>query len=392
MSAVLTSFLFASIVSAKVLPRDVDARVSSVRRSTSFGPIDTTFTDDDPIMSVTFTISEIFTTDFPTTTPPDTEVSETTIFIPIPSQGDYTTTTVSACTKADGDVIDSFVVVGVPTGTFSPGVTKSIPVPPQAEPTTVTYYDYYPSNDTEVVVIQPLPGACGAFIAPPIPADPSEVDEPTASPSAVSCPDTQCSTALSRAAETVIDALNEATQLSMLLQKPAERIGDPSSASTGFASAFPSPTDAAAMSGTSLADAAVAVAVGDPILTVATGLTRLADSLSTSLPAFSSFPAFDLDCSADTIVLAYLEFAQLLGELFTVLIGRSGLLERNPAKRETTAFAGRPIEVALQKLETEVDALAVVVVNLVPGRADCSSARGGELKAKMGKAERSYEG
>ncbi|KAJ4355438.1 uncharacterized protein N0V89_003454 [Didymosphaeria variabile] len=407
MSAILASFLLASAVNAKVLPREVDAR-SSTGASASILPIPTvdpdssSITDDFPTSGV-FPTSVPFTslTDVPSPSlsSPSPDFSGT-IFIGIPPQADYTTTTVSACTQADGEVVDSLVVIGVPTGTFSPGLTKTIVVPPQADPTTVTYYDTPPSNATEVIIIEPLPGNCGPFITPTGLTPGASTTSASASPSNTAgvCPTKGCSGAILRTAETVINALNAVTQASMNLQRAAKKIGAPPV----------SPLTPHSDASTEL--------FSNPISDVAIGLSRIVISVQTALPSFNTFPAFPPGCSSDTIVLAWLEFVRVHQELLAILIGRSGLLETGPVRRsepsiantpfnpalgpdgavlvgrETQGFIGKPIAVALRGIEAVVDTLAVGVVDLVPGKSACSEEKGREIKASIKKAEVSYEG
>ncbi|KAF2439021.1 hypothetical protein P171DRAFT_129647 [Karstenula rhodostoma CBS 690.94] len=390
MPAIFAYLLLASAVNAKVLPRE-EARTSS-KDLASLAPVASVSFDDPE----TFTIPTIFPS-FTIINPssfrpifPSASLSPPgfsgTISVGIPSQALYLTTTVSACTQADGEVIDSIVVVGVPTGTFSPGITKTIVVPPQAEPTTVTFYDYLPSNATEVIIIEPLPGNCGPIITPTSAFTPTgtETSPEPSNPAAV-CPTKGCSGAVTRAADTVINAINEVTLLSFRLQSAARKIG------AGF---FPR-DDVSAN----------AELFGGPITDVALGLTRIVETVQTALPTFITFPPFPPSCSSDTIVLAWLEFVRVHQELLAILIGRSGLLETGPIRRSPVSladgmlvgrgeqgFVGRPIAVALRALEGVVDTLAVGIVTLVPGKSECSRAKSDELKARIRKAQTSYEG
>lgn len=400
MSPLIASLLLASAVTAKVLPRDTDARRTSKRPSPSILPIST----DLPSIS-TFT-------DLPTS-PIDTSG---TLFIGIPSPADYTTTTIPACTQADGEVIDSLVVIGVPTGTFSPGITKTVVVPPQADPTTVTYTDYPPSNATEVVVIEPLPGNCGAFFGPSTSEEVSGTASSTgaAEPSSTAdvCPKKGCSGAILRAADTIINTINELTQVSMNLQTAAKKIGASPFGETNNKnglSTSPSPS-------TGEIGAEGALFPRSPILDVSLGLGRITITIQNALPTFITFPPFPPSCSSDTIVLAWLEFIRVHQELLSILIGRSGLLETGPIKRESNldsvadavgsgegqvvsleerdaqGFIGRPLAIALRALEGVVDTLAVGITDLVPGKSECSKAKSAELKASIRKAQVSYEG
>lgn len=399
MSTIFVSILLAWVINAKALPRE-EARTSSTRDAASFLPISSRSLKDPATFTVTNKIPTLTAVDpttatvFPVFT--DSEIPSVslssqdfsgTVFVPIPSQAYYITTTVPACTQADGEVIDSIVVIGVPTGTFSPGITKTIVVPPQADPTTVTFYDYPPSNATEVVIIEPLPGNCGPFITPTTPFAPTGT-ETSAEPSntAAVCPTKGCSGAVLRTAETVINTINEVTQLSFALQNAARKIGagifprDEVSANADFFS--------------------------NPITDVALGLTRITVTVQTALPTFITFPPFPPSCSSDTIILAWLEFVRVHQELLAILIGRSGLLEKGPFKRSTAVnpadgklvergeqgFIGRPIAVALRGLEGIVDTLAVGIVDLVPGKSECSQAKSEELKQRIKKAQTSYEG
>ncbi|KAL1604868.1 hypothetical protein SLS60_004408 [Paraconiothyrium brasiliense] len=391
MSAILASFLLASAANAKVLPRAMDAR-TSIRASASILPV----TTDESAITEVFppTSSPDFTlTEVPTSSLSPSDVSGT-IFVGIPSQADYYSTTVTACTQADGESIDSLVVIGVPTGTFSPGLTKTIVVPPQADPTTVTYYDTPPSNATEVIIIEPLPGNCGPFVTPTDLAPPASTTDAFASPSntASACPTKGCSGAIVRTAETVINAINQVTQLSMNLQTAAKKIGaSPIQPRDG--------TDAS----TALFD--------NPILDVSIGLTRIVTTVQIALPSFNTFPAFPPGCSSDTIVLAWLEFVRVHQELLAILIGRSGFLETGPIRRDadhavvngggggnmlseraSQGFIGKPIAQALRGIESIVDTIAVLLVDLVPGKSACSEEKSKELKESIKKAQVSYEG
>jgi hypothetical protein len=384
MSTIFASFLLALAVNAKVLPRELEVRTSA-RDPASIVSISTDGSPAPIINPTTFTnFPDSASTGFPSPNL-SSQGFFGTVTIGIPSQANPTTTTVSACTQADGEVIDSIVVVGVPTGTFSPGITRTIVVPPQADPTTVTYYDTYPSNDTEVVIIEPLPGDCGPFITPTGAApNPSGTDTSTApSNTAAACPTKGCSGAVLRTADTIINAINQVTQLSFALQAAAKNIGKP----------FAPRNDATA-------DAQL---FGSPIADVALGLSRITLTVQTALPSFITFPPFPPSCSADTIVLAWLEFARVHQELLAILIGRSGLLETGPFRRDAPAegvlgergaqgFIGRPVAVALRGIEGVVDTLAVGIVDLVPGKSACSQARSAELKASIKRAQTSYEG
>ncbi|KAF1964367.1 hypothetical protein BU23DRAFT_362879, partial [Bimuria novae-zelandiae CBS 107.79] len=128
-----------------------------------------------------------------------------------------------------------------------------------------------------------------------------------------------------------------------------------------------------------------------PILAVSIGLGRITLSVTTAFPTFLSFPPFEAGCNSDTVVLAWLEFVRVHQELLSILIGRASLLERGPA-RASQGFVGRPIAVALRKVEGVVDTLAVKVGDLVPTRGECSKAKSGELKKKILEAQGAYEG
>ncbi|KAL5376806.1 hypothetical protein DPSP01_010217 [Paraphaeosphaeria sporulosa] len=401
MSAIFASLLLVTAVNAKVLPRE-EARKSSMRDPASFFSAtslpfedpETTISNDFPTPTTIFdpsttTMFPNFTfTEFPSVSFSSPDFSGT-FFIPIPSQADYLSVTVPACTQADGEVVDSIVVIGVPTGTFSPGITKTIVVPPQANPTTATFYDYPPNNDTEVVIVEPLPGNCGPFITPTNAFAPTGT-ESSAEPSntAAACPTKGCSGAVLRAAETVINAINDVTQISFALQTGARKIG-------------------AGIFGRD--DVSVNADVdlfSNPITDVALGLTRITTTVQTALPTFITFPPFPPSCSSDTIVLAWLEFVRVHQELLAILIGRSGLLETGPLKRSSVVnhadgtpitrgeqgFVGRPIAVALRGIEGVVDTLAVGIADLVPGKSECSEKKSAELKEKIKKAQMSYEG
>lgn len=286
-----------------------------------------------------------------------------------------------------------FAPAGIVTGgTFSPGVTKTIVAPPQADPTTVTIYDDYPSNATEVIIVEPLPGNCGPFITPSGDLSPTSTDTSTSpSNTAAACPTKGCSGAVLRTAETVIDAINEVTQISFALQSAARKIG---------AGIFPRDEN---MNGDT-------DFLENPITDISIGLTRITVSVQTALPSFITFPPFPQSCSSDTIVLAWLEFVHVHQELLAILIGRSGLLETGPIRRSSSAemdaspadgtlversgqgFIGKPIALALRGIEGVVDTLAVGIVDLVPGKSECTKAKSAELKERIKKAQVSYDG
>ena len=378
MHLILIPILLTSVINAKVVPRDGN--------TLSF-PGDTLSS----LVSIALPTSLSGNPNPSLVAPSSSDTNDaSTVTILLPSPATVTTTTVPACTKANGEIIPPIIVIGLPADTFSPGITRTIPVVPQAEPTTVTYYGGPPSNGTEVVVIEPLPGVCGAFVAPD--ATPTE-DSPSSSPTADACPNKGCSGAVSRAAETVIDAINEVTQLSMLLQKAAKKIGEaPVSVPVP---GLPRPTLAVGD------EADMSLLPGGPIIEVSTGLGRITLSVSVALPTFQTFPPFVPGCSAHTIVLAWLEFVRVHQELLAIIIGRSGLLERGPIKRDGAAamvaraeqgFVGRPIAAALRKLEAVVDTLAVGIVDLVPNKSECTKQKSAELKKSIQKAETSYDG
>lgn len=128
MTAIFAFSLLASAVSAKVLPRG-EARTSafgfpslsttlSIEDPTTISPVFPNITSTD-FVSVTDTevFSTTFTDDFPTTSTDDLPTTSSvdysgTVFIPVPSQAYPYSSTVTACTKADGEVIDSIVILG----------------------------------------------------------------------------------------------------------------------------------------------------------------------------------------------------------------------------------------------------------------------------------------
>lgn len=370
MYSIIISFLLTSVIDAKVVRRNGSTL--------------------SPTVTTTLTSISLPGVPIPLSTSQGLEDITTTITVPLPSPAASTATTVAACTKANGEIVPAIVIVGIPIDTFSPGVTKTIPVVPQAEPTTITYYDTPPGNGTEVIVVEPLPGVCGTLVAPDLT---TASNEPTSTPTA--CPSKGCTGLISRAAETIIDAINEVTQLSLILQFPARKIGEP-------VSGLPPRPSLAARD-----EADASLLPSNPILEVSNGLGRITLTISLAFPTFQSFPPLPPDCSADTIVLAWLEFVRVHQELLSILIGRSGLLERGPTKRSdvgmvagrgelvtraTQGFVGKPIAAALRKLEGVVDTLAVTLVDVVPNKSECTKQKSGELKKSIQKAETSYDG
>ncbi|KAJ4295060.1 hypothetical protein N0V90_007068 [Kalmusia sp. IMI 367209] len=313
-----------------------------------------------------------------------------TFTLGIPPQGSPFTTTVPACSASGGLAFPSFVVVGVPTGTFSAG-TRVVRVPPQAAPTSTVYVDAA-SNETETIIIKPLPGECGEF-EPPSPTSDPESEQPE--PSSDVCPKDGCTGAVIKSAETLIETINKVTQLSQNLQAAAKRIGEV--LTSPFPSGVPAPQQQQQQQGDVMAPQGA-------ILDISVGLGRITSTLTIAAPRFVFLPPFPPSCSSDTIIIAFIEFVEVHQALLNILIGHSGLLERGPVRRgadeaygaleerESAGFVGKPIAAALRALEGVVDTLALALVRLVPSNSECTKAKTEELAESIREAQTSYEG
>ncbi|KAI1389853.1 uncharacterized protein F4822DRAFT_428194 [Hypoxylon trugodes] len=295
-----------------------------------------------------------------------------TVFITVPSQGVPFTSTVSAC-----ETVSAFAVVAVPNGTFFPGTT-TVYLPPQASGTTSTYIDYE-SNLTEVIVASPLPGTCADLALPseatatvnPSPASPSS------SSSAKVCPLEGCSAGVDKAAQQVIDLINEVAIASQKLQSAAKLIGG--KRTRGVEARF------------------------DPLTDVIPPLEDIASTLTFGLPTIKALPAFPAGCNSDTIVVALIDFVRIHQALLEIFIGRSGLLsfsfvENNPEHAVRTDAAQKfpnPIGVAiagaLRAIETGVDALAFSLIGLIPTRQSCLKQQQASIDKTLKDAINAYQ-
>jgi len=284
-------------------------------------------------------------------------------------------TTIPGC----GTTVAPIVIVGFPTSIANlTGGTITRYVPPQAKLTTTSIIDTV-ANQTEVIVITPLPGICGEY---PFPHPPSPTGaDPTPTPEV--CPTKGCSDDLDRGATIVIEAINRASLQSQFLQNAAERIDDPPASDEEF--------------DTGLAQGVIA--------DVARGLNNIAEALTTSIPRFAFLPAFLPGCDTDTVVFAFVEFVHIHQQLLNVLIGRAALLEGGPLKpgeedsgavvvyeRDVNAFIGRVIAKALRAVGTAVDTLAFKLNELAPTRVGCVKQESAKLSASLKEAIASYDG
>jgi hypothetical protein len=297
-----------------------------------------------------------------------------TLSIPIPTAANPFTTTIPGC----GQTIAPLVIIGFPTSTvtLNPGTITRF-VPPQAEPTTTTIIDTV-ANETEVIIVTTLPGECGEY---PVPEPPSPTGA-NPSPTPDVCPANGCSGQLVRGATLLIDAINKVSLQSQTLQSAAKRVGDPS---------------------TSAQESEVEFAQGI-IADVARGLNNIALTLATSIPRFAFLPPLPPGCDTDTVVIAFVEFVRIHQALLNILIGRAGLLEGGPFKRDEegtvsvmvyergeNAFIGRVIATGLRAIERVVDTLASKLIGLCPTRGECAKQEKAKLSASLKEAIISYD-
>ncbi|KAF4539658.1 uncharacterized protein LTHEOB_10047 [Lasiodiplodia theobromae] len=335
--------------------------------------------------------------------PPRAAAAISTLTIEIPSQGVGFTSTVAGCGS-----VAPFAVVAVANGSFFPG-TNTIFLPAQASPSTTTIVNAEESA-TQVLVAQPLEGSCQDF-PPSAPASITDISQltatgtdgtPTATDSA--CPLGTLASAVSGAAEDVIDAINKVTLLSQNLQAAAKQIG-------GSASKHRRNTDDS--STTDLE----ARQFNTPIIQVASGLRDVVTTLTISIPRITVLPPFDPGDASDAIVIALISFVRVHQALLNILIGRAGLISNFPFAdadvEELTAIAaesqtaleqflgssgqsmtgagaavaaagsssnlearvnpiGAPIAAALRAVEGVVDSLAFAIIDLIPSRNECA--------------------
>ncbi|KAF2015590.1 hypothetical protein BU24DRAFT_450276 [Aaosphaeria arxii CBS 175.79] len=308
-----------------------------------------------------------------------------TFIVPLPTQAQPFTSTVRGCSD-----VPPFAVVGVPTGTFRPE-TITIYGPPQADPTSTTIIDPA-SNATEVIIITRLQGECASFPLPePTPTPPKLTGNPTGgaptgtpTPSAEACPENGCQAKVIRAAQSVIDAINKVTLLSQDLQAAARKIGDP----------------------VSKRDLAAAQA---PFDDVARGLRGISVTLSVSLPRLTVLPPFPPGCDTDAIVIALIQFVRVHQALLNIIIGRRGVLENSPIRRDTiedavlrrepvdletggeAAIIGPAIAAGLRAVEGVVDTLAFQILRLVPTRSECAKQQKEAIDGSLSEAITQYE-
>ncbi|KAK7734665.1 hypothetical protein SLS57_000363 [Botryosphaeria dothidea] len=337
-----------------------------------------------------------------------------TLTIPIPSQGEPFTSTVSAC-----GTVDAFAVVGVPNGTFFPG-TQTIFLPPQASATSATFFD--DSSDIEVIIATPLQGSCAPFSvsASTTFTDISQLTAtgsdgtPTATDSA-NCPLGTLAATVDKAAQEVIDAINKVTLISQNLQAAAKQIGANSQKKRSGSS-----------------DLAIRQ-FNKPIIQVVSGLRDVVVALTTAIPRISVLPPFaaaddndpDPGDASDAIVIALISFVRVHQALLNILIGRSGLISNFPfgdtaASDELNAIAaegqaalekflsaaapaaavegraaqvnpiGAPIAAVLRQVESVVDQLAFALIRLIPTRNECAKEQKTAIDGSLDEAIEAY--
>ncbi|KAB2569120.1 hypothetical protein DBV05_g12203 [Lasiodiplodia theobromae] len=345
--------------------------------------------------------------------PPRAAAAISTLTIEIPSQGVGFTSTVAGCGS-----VAPFAVVAVANGSFFPG-TNTIFLPAQASPSTTTIVNAEESA-TQVLVAQPLEGSCQDF-PPSAAASITDISQltatgtdgtptatgtdgtPTATDSA--CPLGTLASAVSGAAEDVIDAINKVTLLSQNLQAAAKQIGGSASKHRRNTDVDSSTTDLEARQ------------FNTPIIQVASGLRDVVTTLTISIPRITVLPPFDPGDASDAIVIALISFVRVHQALLNILIGRAGLISNFPFAdadvAELTAIAaesqtaleqflgssgqsmtgagaavaaagsssnlearvnpiGAPIAAALRAVEGVVDSLAFAIIDLIPSRNECA--------------------
>ncbi|KAB2572314.1 hypothetical protein DBV05_g9060 [Lasiodiplodia theobromae] len=337
-----------------------------------------------------------------------------TITIPIPSQGEEFTSTVTPCGTVNG-----FAVVGVPNGTLVAGTT-TIFLPPQASASSATFIDKELSA-TQVIELVPLQGSCAPFELPGTTGAFTDIDQLTAistgfptATAAADCPLGTLASTANAAAQGVIDAINAVTLLSQNLQAPAKQIG------STFGSA-------------------------QAVLQVVNGLASVVSKLKTAIPRIQALPPFTkrqnepnngvspVDDATDAIVISLTGFVGVHQALLNIIIGRRGLLPNIPfadadaaqldaivqdasananqllavmgyqqdasgavidaAEHERRAGLGVAAAVAgaLRSVEVVVDTLAFSIIDLVPRRKECAKQQKTSIDGTLDEAIKAYE-
>ncbi|KAK7524453.1 hypothetical protein IWZ03DRAFT_367178 [Phyllosticta citriasiana] len=311
-----------------------------------------------------------------------------TLTVPVPSEGSPFTSTVAAC----GETVSAFVVVAVPSGEFEAG-TKTIFLPPQADPTSSTFINTS-LNATQVIIATPLGGTCEPFALPT-----GTTTGPDSSATSA-CPLKGCAAGASKAGQSVIEAINKVTLLSENLQSSAKQLFADSANANGRRSEL-GPLDARAP----LA----------PLTDVLNGLRQVVSTLTPAIPRITVLPPFPPGCDTDAIVIALSSFVSVHQALLNIIIGRSGLLESSPFAdtaygAEVKAFldadggsaalvarqfpfptVGSTIATVLRGVEGVVDQLAFALIDLIPARSECAKGQKSAIDGTLDEAIEAYE-
>ncbi|KAF4541759.1 uncharacterized protein LTHEOB_8340 [Lasiodiplodia theobromae] len=337
-----------------------------------------------------------------------------TITIPIPSQGEEFTSTVTPCGTVNG-----FAVVGVPNGTLVAGTT-TIFLPPQASASSATFIDKELSA-TQVIELVPLQGSCAPFELPTNTGAFTDIDQLTAistgfptATAAADCPLGTIASTVDAAAQGVIDLINEVTLLSQNLQAPAKQIG------STFGSA-------------------------QAVLQVVNGLGSVVAELTKGIPKITALSPFEkrqdnnnngvspADDATDAIVIALISFVRVHQALLNIVIGRRGLLSSIPfadadaaqldtiaqdasananqllvamgyqqdasgavvtaSEHERRAGLGvaKAVAGALRSVEVVVDSLAFALIDLIPRRKECAKQQKLSIDGTLNEAIEAYD-
>jgi hypothetical protein len=146
-----------------------------------------------------------------------------------------------------------------------------------------------------------------------------------------------------------------------------------------------------------------------PFDEVSIGLTGIAGTLSVTLPRFAFIPPFAQGCDTDAIVIALIQFVRVHQALLNIIIGRRGLLENSPVKREAievgvmhmykrepdngnqAAIIGPALAKGLRAVEGVVDQLAFAILRVVPTRSECAKQQKEEIDGSLKEAIFQYE-
>ncbi|KAK0642588.1 hypothetical protein DIS24_g8921 [Lasiodiplodia hormozganensis] len=334
-----------------------------------------------------------------------------TITIPIPSQGEDFTSTVTPCGTVNG-----FAVVGVPNGTLVAGTT-TIFLPPQASASSATFIDKELSA-TQVIELVPLQGSCAPFELPANTGAFTDIDQLTAistgfptATAAADCPLGTIASTVNTAAQGVIDTINKVTLLSQNLQAPAKQIG------STFGSA-------------------------QAVLKLVNGLSSVVTELTTGIPKITALSPFEkrqddnngvspVDDATDAIVIALISFVRVHQALLNIVIGRRGLLpsisfaDADAAQLDTIAQdasananqllvamgyqqdasgaviaeherraglgVAKAIAGALRSVEVVVDSLAFALIDLIPRRKECAKQQKLSIDGTLNEAIEAYD-